>query len=233
MNDIVNLEGTSLAEQKEYNNKLFQLFGNMVKPLGDLEHLYMLRRNVQSEVKKLEESNIKGKILVIIIIAAIFIANKIGTVMYNIPGLCIIMEHDLLAVIYFVAVTGGAVFLSYTLDKKNRQKKTDSKQADLDNLNTQIEQSIHDMHDKLQFIPPSYCHSDAMRYFAKAYIDGKVDNVKEAMCSYDEYVHRQNMENAQHAILQQQGQIIANQVAISQQISYDSAMIMLSNFAFR
>ena len=26
MNEIVNLEGTSLAEQKEYNNKLFNLF---------------------------------------------------------------------------------------------------------------------------------------------------------------------------------------------------------------
>lgn len=231
MNDIVNLEGTSLAEQKEYNNKLFQLFGNMVKPLGDLEHLYMLRRNVQSEIEKLKKSNIKGVPLIVLIVAGFFVADFVS----GLPGIndILFIANDFFGFAFLAAVIGGVIFLGYTLDKKNRQKKTDLKQADLDNLNTQIEQSIHDMHDKLQFIPPSYCHSDAMRYFAKAYIDGKVDNVKEAMCSYDEYVHRQNMENAQHAILQQQGQIIANQVAISQQISYDSAMIMLSNFAFR
>lgn len=233
MNDIVNLEGTSLTEQREYNDKLFQLFGNMVDPLSGLEHLYMVRRNIMSEMTQLEQSNVRGKVLGISLLVGVLLANSIGKIFYKLPLLNLVMESSLGSLLMFVAVTAGVVYAVYIFDKKMREKRITTKQIDMDNINIQIQQAINQMHDRLQFIPPSYCHSDAMRYFARAYIDGKVENVKEAMISYDEYVHRQNMENGQYAMIQQQGQILANQVALQQQLSYDTAMIILSNFAFR
>lgn len=233
MNDIVNLEGTSLTEQREYNDKLFQLFGNMVDPLSGLEHLYMVRRNIMSEMTQLEQSNVRGKVLGISLLVGVLLANSIGKIFYKLPLLNLVMESSLGSLLMFVAVTAGLVYAVYIFDKKMREKKITTKQIDMDNINIQIQQAINQMHDRLQFIPPSYCHSDAMRYFARAYIDGKVENVKEAMISYDEYVHRQNMENGQYVMIQQQGQILANQVALQQQLSYDTAMIILSNFAFR
>lgn len=233
MNDIVNLEGTSLAEQKKYNDKLFHLFGNMVDPLSRLEHLYMIRRNIVSEMTQLEQSNIRGKVLGFSLLAGVLLANFIGKTFYYFPLFNLLMESSLGTLFWFGAVTAGLVYGIYRLDKIEREKKITMKQVDMGNINNQIQQSINQMHDQLQFIPPSYCHSDAMRYFARAYIDGKVENVKEAMISYDEYIHRQNMENGQYVMIQQQGQILANQVALEQQMSYDTAMIILSNFAFR
>lgn len=233
MNDIVNLEGTSLSEQKEYNNKLFSLFGKMINPLSNLEHLYMLRRNAQREIEDLKKSNIRGKILGFSLAGGFAVAWFLGDLIYYVPLLGSIVYTDLGMVVFILLCIVGTVYAIYIIDKKNREKKMDSKQIDLENVNTQIDQSIKAMREQLQFIPPSYCHSDAMRYFSRAYIDGKVENVKEAMLSYDEYVHRQNMENNQYIMIQQQGQILANQVALQQQLSYDTAMIMLSNLTFK
>ena len=233
MNDIVNLEGTSLAEQKEYNNKLFRLFDNMVNPLSGLEHLYMVRRNIMSEMTKLEQSNIRGKVLAVSMVGGLIVYYFLGDFIYDIPLIGSLLHTDFGMWVFLFLCVIGTVYAIYTIDKKNREKKIALKHADMDNVDAQIQQAINQMHDRLQFIPPSYCHSDAMRYFARAYIDGKVENVKEAMISYDEYVHRQNMENGQYAMIQQQGQILANQVALQQQLSYDTAMIILSNFAFR
>ena len=85
MNEIVNLEGTSLAEQKEYNKKLFQLFNNMINPLSELEGLYMLRRNVQDEIDRLNTSNIKGWILGVTLLVGFFLGNEVYGLFVNIP----------------------------------------------------------------------------------------------------------------------------------------------------
>lgn len=57
------------------------------------------------------------------------------------------------------------------------------------------------------------------------------------MLAYDQYAHRMNMENQQRMILQRQQQmmwqneqIIANQAAARREMSYDTAMVMLSQF---
>lgn len=235
MNEIVNLEGTSLAEQKEYNNKLFNLYGNMVEPLSGIEHLYMVRRNLMSELVQLDKSNIQGKVLAATLVAGLVFTYYFVDIIDNISfiGRLFYSNVGLYLLLVLTLGIGFVVFAAYTIDKKIREKKMAGKKAEMENINKQIQQSTDEIREQLQFIPPSYCYSDAMRYFARAYIDGKVDNVKEAMISYDEYIHRQNMEHGQLVMMQQQGQILANQVAIQQQMSYDTAMIILSNFAFR
>lgn len=234
MNDIVNLEGTSLAEQKEYNDKLFRLFGNMVNPLSALEHLFMVKRSTERELELLEESNIKGKVLAVclgggLLIGGVWLPEKLDKISFLKP----LLKSDAFQWIILLFCIAAIVGIAYSLDKKYRESKITKKKEEMDNVKIQIDHSIKDMKEQLQFIPPSYCNSDAMRYFARAYIDGKVANVKEAMISYDEYTHRQNMENGQFMMIQQQGQILANQAALQQQLSYDTAMIMLSNFVTR
>ena len=231
MNEVVNLEGTSLAEQKEYNKKLFQLFNNMINPLSELEGLYMLRRNVQDEIEQLNRSNIRGWILGATLLVGFFLGNEVYGLFVKIPLLGnLIRTMGMLFIILFAC---GIWLAVSAIDKKFRDKKILEKNEYLEKVNLQIQDFTNELRERIQFIPPSYCYSDALRYFVRAYMDGKVDNVKEAMNSYDEYMHRMNMEQGQHMIMRQQGQILANQVALQEQMSFDTAMIILSNFAFR
>ena len=231
MNEIVNLEGTSLAEQKEYNKKLFQLFNNMINPLSELEGLYMLRRNVQDEIDRLNTSNIKGWILGVTSLVGFFLGNEVYGLFVNIPLLGSLIR--MLGMLFIILFACGVWVVASKIDKNYRDKKIVEKKEYLEKVNMQIHQFAGELRERLQFIPPSYCYSDALKYFVRAFNDGKVENVKEAMNSYDEYMHRMNMEQGQHMIMRQQGQILANQVALQEQMSYDTAMIILSNFAFR
>lgn len=231
MNEVVNLSGASIAEQKEYNDKLFNLFANMVNKLSGIEHLYGMKRRLNSEINTLKESNLKGAVLIVTLILSVFLEVRIERIVRKLPLIGPIIEN--MGMLFVVICIALIVLAVYIADKKIREKKIAEKENDITKLNTQIKEEINKIKDKIKFIPPSYCYSDAMSYFSKAYIDGKVDNVKEAMVSYDEYVHRQNMEQGQIKMIQKQAEIIAGQAEIKEQMNYDTALIMLSNFVTR
>ena len=81
----------------------------------------------------------------------------------------------------------------------------------------------------IQFVPISYRNSHALRYFVQAYVNGKVENTKEAMLSYDEYIHRMNMENSQKQIITQQADILNNLAYMQQQMDVTQLMVILNS----
>lgn len=62
----------------------------------------------------------------------------------------------------------------------------------------------------LTFVPPDYRTSDALEYFCRCYVNGKVSNLKEAIDRYDVYRHRQEMERVHNEISSQQIEILKN-----------------------
>ena len=225
----------------EYNNKLFCMFESMIKPFQDLEYLCQLRRNKSSEIEQYEYWRgryDKKKIMVFFLLIIFYIVFYLFTPHYD--------KHEMEGIPYIIKIYGCG-FLSILLTSligafrhMNQQRKNSknlkSAKLQFEQIEEQIQNRIQSVTEHLQFIPPSYRHSDAMKYFSRAYLDGKVDNLKEAMESYDTYLHRLNMERSQKMIVQQQNimlhkqdQIVMNQIKLSRQVSLDTSLVLLSN----
>ena len=56
----------------------------------------------------------------------------------------------------------------------------------------------------LSFVPPDYRYSDALRFFFSSYSNSKVATLKEAVHLYDDYLHKQRLEEGQERLLQSQ-----------------------------
>ncbi len=71
----------------------------------------------------------------------------------------------------------------------------------------------------IQYTPPQYRTSHALNYFYESYINSRVDNLREAITSYDTFLHRTNMQAGMVQISNQLEEISFNQSIISSQLA--------------
>ncbi len=79
--------------------------------------------------------------------------------------------------------------------------------AELKELEGQIDRMFHVLVEPLVFVPPDYRFSAAVEHFVRSYQNGKVSNPKEAMLQFDNYMHQMEMEHKQQQLLESQREI--------------------------
>lgn len=74
--------------------------------------------------------------------------------------------------------------------------------AELPQLNAQIEHAMGELAEPISFVPPDYRFSMAVEHFCQSYSNGKATTLKEAVILFDNYVHQLKMEQGQQEILE-------------------------------
>lgn len=232
MNVLVNVENRSLQEQRTYYNKLFNLYETLLEPLQDLELLYNNLEFYQNELAKNKKWLAFKWFLLIFFSAYILSFLFIGSITsrFNVP-----LDKIALYAIISGLVIGLAIYIF--INTYIRKKTCEKIQIQIDETNNDINEIFHLNAEKFQFIPDGYFSYDAIKYFTQSYNVGKVSNIKEAMQSYDLYLHHQRMEMSQQQILAQQEQISRQQQQLAKnvnsarrELAFDTAMLFLSRF---
>lgn len=236
MRDIVDLSGATAEEVKAYNNSLFHLFGTLVNPVAKLEHLYYTKYSLEAEIHANANKKLAPKTMSVLIGIGIVLDVLFDNATKKIPGMTAITHNYIGGLALLILFPSLVILLYKTFEKKRTEKQNSDKMEYLSNVEQDIDNSYISLGDSLKLVPPSYCNSKALQYFYSAYTNGKVENVKEAINAYDEYMHRQKMEATQQQMLFQQEQMVATQNQISKQLTsiqrqmtYDTAMLILEN----
>jgi len=225
MRELVNLSNRTIEEQIEFNDKLFSLYAKLVGPLTALENLYIMKNTKEKHIKQQQNFNLNcgGLFLYAFVMFILFIVYSIFiSVFFD-------LEEDMAYGVWWI-ICIALTFLILFVENRIRANRRKTLQNELDTVNEQIADIYTMYSEQFQFIPPSYFNRSAVAYFSQAYYDGKVSNLKEAMESYDLYLHRKTMETGQIQILNQQQQILNNQRTMRQELAFDTAMLLLSKF---
>lgn len=232
MNVLVNVENRSPQEQRTYYNKLFNLYETLHEPLQDLDLLYNNLEFYKSELAKNKKwLSFKWYLLIF------FLTYVLSFILFASIASRINIAFD--EVISIAVLSGLIVGLAIYIfiNTYIRKRTCDKIQLKIDETYTDINELFTLNAEKLQFIPDGYFSYDAIKYFTQAYNVGKVSNLKEAMQSYDLYLHHQRMEMSQQQILAQQEQINRQQQQLAKnvtsarrELAFDTAMLFLSRF---
>lgn len=226
-NFIVNTEGLSISEQKQYNDKLFSFYRNMVPTLGKIEDKIAQCNMLGTDAYQIRNKRMNAYIIIFLVIVSYVIWEWIENYINN----------DSVEAFIFLLMLTVAILVPLSVHKKWREKKYARVKEQEKCCRQEVDDMIYSLGERLRFIPEGYCNSNALNFFEKEYRCGKVSNLREAMCAYDEYVHRLNMEQGQMMLLQQQNQIIQqnrqimyNQEILHQEMQVDTALILLASF---
>lgn len=224
---IADIGDLNPTQQKQYNDKLFLFYGRMVPTIGAIEDKLSQCHLMEDEALRIKCKGINPYLIVASLIVALFTATQLEHIIRN-DTIIACMYFALIALAIFVP---NIIFKKYKAQKYAEIKKREQFYRD------EVENMVSDLGDRMRFIPHGYCTSNALNYFYQEYHRGKVRNLREAMCSYDEYSHRLNMEQGQMRLYQQQqkmirqnNQIMYNQEMLQQELRFDTAMIMLASF---
>lgn len=232
MNVLVNVENRSLQEQRTYYNKLFNLYETLLEPLQDLELLYNNLEFYQNELAKNKKWLGFKWLLLIVFLSYFLLFILIGGISsrFNLSD-----DQIVSSAVISGCIIGLIIYIF--INTYIRKRTCDKIQLKIDETNNDINEIFHLNAEKFQFIPDGYFSYDAIKYFTQSYNVGKVSNIKEAMQSYDLYLHHQRMEMSQQQILAQQEQISRQQQQLAKnvnsarrELAFDTAMLFLSRF---
>lgn len=232
------MEGTlrpqdlSAITDKEFNNELFHVYDYLIPIVEDIELKCAEINQLTKKVAKNKSAFFGGVLIPIWIVLSIFCLCSGILTHFPIIGtiLQLIDENNGPYVMSFTFICFFFPYLLITLIRMAICRPIAQKQEkDIEEIKNYVDEKCKENTKYIQFVPPSYRNSHALRYFVKAYVNGKVENTKEAMISYDEYIHRMNMENAQKQIVMQQAAILNNQKYIQQQMDVTQAMMILGS----
>lgn len=121
-------------------------------------------------------------------------------------------------------------------ENKHRKEAYGNAAASLSRLEPELERQVSRIKNAIQFVPPKYRFSDALRYFVDSYSNSRVDNLKEAVNAYDTNYFRSlsvRMQQQMMGQLQQNTQLLQDiafqQLANARQLSSIQEDIRLSN----
>lgn len=232
MDGTLRPQDLSAITDKKFNDELFYVYDYLIPIVEDIEVKYVEINQLTKKVVKNKSAFIEGALVPVWIIISIFCL--CSDILKHFPIIRHVLQWlDMYNGPYLLTFTFISFAFPYLIIMLGRMaicrpvaKKQEEKIQDLQRY---VEDKCNENAKYIQFVPPSYRSSDALRYFVKSYVNGKVENTKEAMISYDEYVHRMNMENAQKQIVNQQAAILKNQAYVQQQMDVTQAMMILGS----
>lgn len=241
MSETIMTKDLSTVTDKKYNNQLFYVYQKLIPPFEDIENKSREIAQLEMKISKNKSKKLAKSLVPVWIISSLFFVCTGLLNMVPIIGHLLqwvkTMNEDIYWIAYmlcsfllpFISLLVTQLIVCFSIASKQETKMEELKRY-VNELCTQYEKYI-------QFVPPSYRYSHALHHFVNSYVNGKVENTKEAMISYDEYMHRLKMEtthkqmiNQLEIIQNQQAIILKQQGYIQNQLDVDSAMIILSMF---
>ena len=220
----------------EVNKALFQLYSNLVEPLHGIEQTL---DRISSEEATLASND--GDVLLpmsTVIAHAVHVFPKVYLlvfiVIFALAHVVEALDMDILPALILFAVIAAVVSFVWCYVKdtamaasrnKERKKAYDDAFRKLSELNRDLDEQVDRIKTVLQFVPPKYRFSDALRYFVESYQNSRVDDLKEAVNAYDTYYFRSQTVQMQQKLLEQErqngrrlDQIAYNQLCMMEQL---------------
>lgn len=214
------------VDNPQINNALFSLYKQLISPVKEIEHLKALtdiKRNsildmeiiISDTLKRILKTSIPFGICSILLFFLIstlldeyhpvvvfldgcgaWLEEVFFSKLGNLPGLITV-------ILYFAVYFGGmyitpisipiAIVLFRNRILKTRISKTKN---EIISIEKEIENRVENIRDVVCFVPPKYRFSEALTYFVESYENTRISNLKEAVIRFDEYLHRQKVENS-------------------------------------
>lgn len=116
-----------------------------------------------------------------------------------------------------VCSTIGTIISIFSAKQSIREAKEIRNEAE-----KQIDILLEQLKIPLEYVPKDYRYSTALEYFYNSYINGRASTLKEAIDSFDTYLHRKKMEHSQEVLHQEHLEIL-------RKIQYQSIQINTLN----
>lgn len=220
------------TEDKETNDLLFSLYGKLVEPITAIEKdmaNIQLNKEIINEHVRFHLSLVRSWLVFPYIIFCLLLT----PIIYNFFGIDFFRMKASKQIISCIVVGFGIpvmfsiirYIIQYFIYCHDRKYSYESIKV--------FEQDIYRIVEKLKpyiiFVPPAYRTSAALTYFYNAYMNTRVDNLAEAVKSYDTEKRHQELkgtiEQGTAMISSQLQEISYNQNMISSQLSGMSAQI--------
>lgn len=241
MSEEIMTKDLSSVTDKKFNNQLFYVYEKLIPIFEDIENksyeiAQLEMKIVKNRSKKLSTTLVPLWIIISIILLCVGLLeiipgflNLFKWIMDINAGLCLLVYSVSCFLLTYLIFLMIQIAICYPAAARQETKASQLKQY--------VNQICIDYEKYTQFVPPSYRYSHAMKHFVNAYVNGKVENTKEAMISYDEDMHRLKMETTHIHIIRQLEMIQRQQVEVLRQQQYiqnmldvDSALIILNAF---
>lgn len=148
----------------------------------------------------------------------------IGSFIYAIMALIII--YFLLPCLIFLfplMIVGNVIYRTHVISKAKKTLK--SCEELLPQADAAIQETWNSIAPYVEKVPPNYRTSHALAFFANSFFNFKVRNLQEAVNLYDDYLHKQRMEQSQREMLEAQRESMNAINALSGQMDYIHAQM--------
>jgi len=255
MQEIQQQQGGGLAriesvQDPEVNRALFTIYSNLIEPVAQIERTHDeiidTQRIIAGNERKIKLSASEVirhamrmfPLMVVVVFVVLFILASNGVVADMTISMGFI-NTAVGAVIVSVAWAFGTEAVS-TASCERKRKEIYGRAVDaLPKLEDSLQWQVSQIREVIMFVPPKYRFSEALRYFVESYSNSRIDNLKEAVNSFDTYYFRQQTVQLQREIKEMQRRnsellqaIAYNQLCMMGQLSGIQRDIWLSGGIF-
>ena len=206
------------------NNTLFSLYSHLIAPLENIEctrreietkqdKILDINLILSNSFRRTMGTNIPLGILYILSLILVAFWNESSPYLVLASKYCVLCDNilgyleafgigRLLGVIAYIVLLFGGFYLFplpisialVCIKNMFYRIKISKIKNDIDDLEKEINNKVDAISDVVMFVPPSYRFSGALSYFVDSYANSRVNNLKEAVNSFDTFKHRMNVE---------------------------------------
>ncbi len=220
MQEIQQQQGGGLAriesvQDPEVNRALFTIYSNLIEPVAQIERTHDEIIDTQRIIAgnerkiKLSASDVirhavrMFPLMAVAVFVVLFILASNGVVADMTISMGFI-NTAVGAVIVSVAWAFGTEAVS-TASRERKRKEIYGRAVEaLPKLEDSLQWQVSQIREVIMFVPPKYRFSEALRYFVESYSNSRIDNLKEAVNSFDTYYFRQQTVQLQRDIKEMQ-----------------------------
>lgn len=234
MQEIQQPQGGGLAriesvQDPEVNRALFTIYSNLIEPVAQIERTHneiletertiaVNERKITLSVSDAVRHAIRKFPLTAIVTLVLLYILVCNGVAEDITTVTALKVTAVLAIIISSVWAFGTEAVSAASRESRRKRIYDSAVDALPKLEDSLQWQVGQIRDVIMFVPPKYRFSEALRYFVESYSNSRIDNLKEAVNSFDTYYFRSQTVQMQREILeiQQANNVLLQTVAYSQ-----------------
>ncbi|MCM1259251.1 MAG: hypothetical protein NC307_15600 [Roseburia sp.] len=234
MQEIQQQQGSGLAriesvQDPEVNRALFTIYSNLIEPVAQIERTHSeildtqqviaenegkIRFSVSDAVRRTIR---KWPLMAVVVFVILYILSCLEAVADMTVSMGLI-NAAVGAMILSAAWAFGTEAVSTASRERKRKEIYDYAVDALPKLEDSLQRQVSQIREVILFVPPKYRFSEALRYFVESYSNSRIDNLKEAVNSFDTYYFRSQSLQMQREILeiQQENSLLLQAIAYNQ-----------------